>query len=65
MGADAVDAVTAGLKSTDPETRQRCEVILGEIQKNLVAARTDAAKKNILWKYGAVRRRPILRRPAA
>jgi outer membrane protein assembly factor BamB len=50
MGADALDAVAAGAKSTDPETRSRCEQILIEIQKNLLATRTEAIGKNIVWK---------------
>jgi outer membrane protein assembly factor BamB len=50
LGADALDAVAAGSKSTDPETRSRCEVILAEIQKNLLVSRTESVKKNIVWR---------------
>jgi outer membrane protein assembly factor BamB len=50
MGADALDEVAAGTKSTDPETRSRCEQILTDIQKNLLASRTEAMKKSIVWK---------------
>lgn len=50
MGADALDAVAAGAKSTDPETRARCEQILTRIQKNLLASRTETVKKSIVWK---------------
>ena len=50
LGADALDAVAAGTKSTDAETRSRCEVILAEIQKNLLVSRTESVKKNIVWK---------------
>ena len=51
IGAPALEGVKAALNSPDPEVKARAEAIVAQIERNVVAARNEAARKKLLWTF--------------